>query len=450
MPELDTSSSAKKTAQAALLINKKRIPLFWLQRLVVALVLVTLGMGVGYQAGQGKLPFGLSKYIPFEVFASPRPLTKDNLDFSLFWEVWETLERDHIDPDKIDPQTMIYGAIEGMTASVGDPYTVFLPPKENQRSKDDLDGAFEGVGIQLGYKKDTVAVMAPLDGMPASKQDVKAGDLILNIKDEKQNIDQDTIGMTLQEAVLLIRGPKSSAVTLTLYREGKGTFDVSIVRDTITVPSVDITFGNVVDGAWQEDAGGSVALLKLNRFGERTYEEWADAVYAISSKNNQVKGMVLDLRNNPGGYLLGAVDFASEFIGEGVIVKQQNRFATQEYTVSKKGRLIGIPMTILVNGGSASASEILAGALRDRLGTKLVGERSFGKGTVQEAKDLTGGAGLHVTTSRWLLPSGTWIHEDGLKPDVEIAADDPEATASGELIDIQLIKAVSTLEEQLQ
>ncbi len=450
MPETGLTPQSANNSPAALVIKKKRIPLRWLQRLVIGLVLITLGAGFGYQAGQGKLPLGLSKYIPFEAFASPRPLSKDNLDFSLFWEVWETLERDHIDPDKIDAQTMIYGAIEGMTASVGDPYTVFLPPKENQRSKDDLDGAFEGVGIQLGYKKDTVAVMAPLEGMPASKQDVKAGDLILNIKDEKQNVDQDTVGMTLQEAVLLIRGPKGTAVTLTLYREGKGTFEVSIVRDTITVPSVDMTVGSVVEGKWQEDGNGSVAWLKLNRFGERTYEEWADAVFAITSKNNQIKGLVLDLRNNPGGYLLGAVDFASEFIGEGVIVKQQNRFTTQEYTVSKKGKLLGIPMTVLINGGSASASEILAGALRDRLGVKLVGERSFGKGTVQEAKDLTGGAGLHVTTSRWLLPSGTWIHEDGLKPDVEIAADAPEATASGELIDIQLVKAVTTLEDQLR
>lgn len=450
MLETAVPTPTKKNPEAAIVINKKRIPLPLFQRLIVGILLLVVGAGFGYQAGQGKLPFGLSKYIPFEAFASPRPLAKENLDFSLFWEVWETLERDHIDPDKIDPQTMIYGAIEGMTASVGDPYTVFLPPKENQRSKDDLDGAFEGVGIQLGYKKDTVAVMAPLEGMPASKQDVKAGDLIVNIKDEKQNIDQDTVGMTLQEAVLLIRGPKGTAVTLTLYREGKGTFDVSIVRDTITVPSVDITFGDVVEGKWVENSGGSVAWLKLSRFGERTYEEWADAVFAIASKKNQVKGMVLDLRNNPGGYLLGAVDFASEFIGDGVIVKQQNRFTTQEYTVSKKGKLLGIPMTILINGGSASASEILAGALRDRLGIKLVGERSFGKGTVQEAKDLTGGAGLHVTTSRWLLPSGTWIHEDGLQPDVEIAADDPQATASGELVDIQLIKAVNTLEDQLR
>lgn len=419
-----------------------RVSLRWLRNLTLAMVLVILGWGLGYSMAGGQVN-------DVAVWnRSPVSLEREDLDFRMFWEVWDILETTYLEPEAIDHNEMIMGAIRGMTSALGDPYTSFLPPQDNQRAKEDLNGAFEGVGIQLGYRRDTIAVMAPLDGMPAISEGVRAGDLILNIKDEAREIDTDTIGMTLPEAVLLIRGPKGTPVTLTLYREERGTFDVTIVRDTILVPSVELSVGNWDDASqeWIETSDGSVAWIKLRRFGDRTRGEWDEAVREIIRLEPQLSGLVLDVRNNPGGYLMGAIDLASEFILDGTIVQQQGTKSTETFEVSRIGRLPRANMVVLINGGSASASEILAGALRDRIGAVLVGDRTFGKGTVQEAIDLRGGAGLHVTTSRWMLPNGDWIHEDGIEPDVKVELDEEKvATESGEIIDLQLRRAVEEI-----
>lgn len=407
----------------------------------ITLMVVGFGLGYSYRSKQTGL-LGFAGKI-----TGTQPLTRDNLDFSLFWNVWDKLEQSYLEPEKIDPQKMVYGAIQGMTASLGDPYTVFLPPQDNQSAKEDLNGEFDGVGIQLGYKSGTLAVMTPLEGHPAIKQGVKAGDLILHIKDSVKGIDQDTAGITLTEAVKLIRGKKGTEVKLTLYREEKGTFEVTMQRDTIQIPGVELEFGKLVNGEWKKDETGSVAWLKVRRFGDRTEDEWNTAVDAIVVRQKSLDGVVLDLRNNPGGYLNAAVDLASEFVPEGVIVQQQGRYQTQTFTVTKRGRLIGMPTTVLINGGSASAAEILAGALRDRIKAPLVGEKSFGKGTVQEALDVADRAGLHVTIARWLLPSGDWIHETGLEPDYKVnLPEDSAASKSATPVDIQLQKAVEILE----
>jgi carboxyl-terminal processing protease len=421
-----------------------RVSLGVVRNLVLASALILLGWGVGYGMAGGSVENAVG------LRSNPMPLQRDELDFRMFWEVWDTLEASYLEPEDIDYQKMINGAIKGMTSALGDPYTTFLPPADNKRAKEDLNGSFEGVGIQLGYRRDTIAVMAPLDEMPAIKQGVRAGDLILNIKDEAREIDTDTIGMTLPEAVLLIRGPKGTPVTLTLYREDRGTFEVEIVRDTILVPSVELSVGDWDEEAseWVESSDGKVAWIKLRRFGDRTRAEWDEAIRDIIRLEPQLDGVVLDVRNNPGGYLMGAIDLASEFILDGVIVQQQGRTGTETFEVSRIGRLPRVNMVVLMNGGSASASEILAGALRDRIGAVLVGERSFGKGTVQEAVDLRDGAGIHVTTSRWLLPSGDWIHEDGLEPDVIVELDDVDmATDSAELVDRQLERAAELVGE---
>lgn len=337
------------------------------------------------------------------------------VDLSLFWDVWGRLEENFLDKDKLSAEEMTAGAIKGMVASLGDPYTVFLKEKENEQAKEDLNGSFEGVGIQLGYKDKRLAVIAPLEGMPAKAAGVKAGDLILRIKDEKKGVDQDTIDISLPEAVSLIRGPRHQSVTLTLFSEGDDkSHDVTIVRDTILVPSVELEF----------IAEGDVAYLKLMRFGDRTDDEWRQAVGKIEPRTNWLKGVVLDLRNNPGGYLEGAVFIAGEFLKSGLIVKQEGKGEPQAYSVNRRGRLTEIPLVILVNEGTASASEILAGALRDHQRAQIVGERTFGKGTIQEAQDLAGGAGLHITTARWLLPSGSWIGKEGLEPDVAVEMDE--------------------------
>lgn len=356
-----------------------------------------------------------------------------NLD--LFWKVWDKLGEAYLIKEDLMPQQMVWGAIKGMTASLGDPYTVFLPPKDNKASKEDLNGAFEGVGIQLGFKDSYLAVVAPLSGMPAEKEGIRAGDFILHLKDEGKGIDVDTRDMSLPEAVEIIRGKKGDPITLTILREGEtDSFEVTIKRDTIVIPSVELK--------WEDN--DQVAWLKLSRFGGRTEEEWLEAVEQINAKRG-VLGVVLDLRNNPGGYLDGAVRYASEFLPVGqVVVQQQDAAGNKEtYSVTIKGQLTKIPLVVLINEGSASSSEILAGALRDHQRAKLIGEKSFGKGTVQEALDLGAGAGLHVTTAKWLLPMGEWVNETkGIIPTVEVA-DDKETVD----VDEQLLKAIEVLKE---
>jgi len=329
------------------------------------------------------------------------------IDTTSMNDVLERLKKSYLKTEDIDAKKLMYGAAEGMTKSLGDPYTNFFPPVNNSRSKEDLSGEFGGVGIQLGFVDKTLAVMTPLKDTPAMKAGVKAGDLILKIVDKKNNVDKDTSGITLDEAVNLIRGEKGTEVTLTMFREGdKQSNEVVLVRDIINVPSTEIE--------WIDN--GKVAVISVNRFGEQTLTEWNKIVAEIKSKN--ASGVILDLRNNPGGYLQRAVDLGSEFISSGVIVKQRDRLNTEVLSVDRVGKLIGMPLVVLINRGSASASEILAGALRERIGIKLVGEKSFGKGTVQEAQDLPDGSGLHVTVAEWLLPSGANIHGNGLEPDV--------------------------------
>lgn len=418
---------------------KPGIALKTIRSIAIGLSLIVIGFGAGYQFKSGQAS-NFGGIIPLS-----RP-DKANLDFSQFWDVWNRLESSYVDSNKIDYTKMVQGAIKGMTEAIGDPYTLYLPPQDNKQSKEDLDGQFDGVGISLGYIKGTVGVQSPLEDGPAIKAGVRAGDVITHIKDEVANVDIDTTGMTLQDAVHYIRGKKGTAITLTFYREEKGSFEKSIVRDTIIMPSVEVEIGDWKEDKWEKSDTGSVAWLKVTRFGDNTQEQWDNAVRAIQSKRSSLKGVVLDLRNNPGGLLQEAINLASEFIPEGVIVKQQGKITTQDYTVNRQGKLLGIKLNILINGGSASASEILAGALRDRVGAVLIGEKSFGKGTVQEAVDLKGGAGLHVTIAKWLLPNGDWIHEKGLTPAIEVKL--PEtATDAATAVDTQLQQAVGELKK---
>jgi len=366
-------------------------------------------------------------------------ISGERADMGLFWKVWGKLEEQYLDPKAIDPKKMVFGAIEGMTQALGDPYTSFFPPMENTRSKEDLSGEFSGVGIQLGFVDKTLAVMSPLPDNPAIKAGIRAGDLIIHIKDELKKIDKDTNGLSLPEAVDLIRGKSGTEVILTIYREKdkESTKEFKLTRQTIVVPSVTLDWtGNNKD----------IPVLRVNKFGEKTASEWDKSVKEILTKKS-VKGVILDLRNNPGGYLQRAVDLGSEFIPDGIIVSQAGRTETENFRVNHQGRLVGQNLVVLINKGSASASEILAGALRERIGAKLVGENSFGKGTVQEAEDLPGGAGIHITVAKWLLPSGKNIHGDGLKPDVEVKYEvnekDPKA-------DNQLDKAIEVLLNGMQ
>lgn len=384
---------------------------------ILVVILVLVSGGIGYQLGCRQIKI-----------SNTAISEKRNIDFSLFWDVWGRLESSYLNKESLDGQNMVWGAIKGMVASLGDPYTVFLAPEDNKQAKEDLNGEFEGVGIQLDYNNDKrLVVVAPLGGMPAEKAGVRAGDLILKIDDK------ETDGMTLPEAVKLIRGPKDTKVKLTLlHKEEKDPYEVTITRETIIVPSVEVKLIN------------NVTHLKLMRFGDKTNEEWKKAVEEIVERCRGAEvqrcRVILDLRNNPGGYLSGAVFIASEFLPSGVVVQQESAKGIKEtFSVNRRGLLTSQPLVVLVNEGSASASEIVAGALQDYNRAKIVGLKTFGKGTIQEAQDLPNGSGLHVTTARWLLPKGRSIEKAGVVPDFEVK-DDPKTEK-----DEQLEKAVEIL-----
>lgn len=388
-----------------------------LQQLVLASLLLSLGGVVGYKFAQYQ---GDAQKTLYNLVNTEQPTQYQDVDFNQFWRVWEILERDYLEPDKLNRKNMVEGAIGGLTSSLGDPYTYYLPPADQQRSKEDLQGSFYGVGIQLGYVDQTLAVMTPLKGTPAEAAGLQAGDLILKVTDPSKNLDEETTGWSLAEAVEKIRGKKGTDVTLTILREDYNNnlpFEVAVGRGEIVVPSVELSF--------EEYNGTRVAHLEISRFGERTTDELDKAIGEILIERPNIAGIVLDLRNNPGGFFDGAIEVAGEFMKEGVVVSQQGKFATKDFPAKGRARLANVPLVIVVNRGSASASEILAGALRDQRETKLIGQPTFGKGTVQDARELEGGAGLHVTVARWLLPDGDWIHEAGIPVDEEVT-DNPE------------------------
>lgn len=433
-----------------------------LRGIFLQISLLALAAGGGWWAGQHEIALEWQNAKPeVTVVRKAVPPSHQQVDFSLFWEVWDRLQQNYLDPSVVKPEKMVYGAIAGMTAALGDPYTVFLPPQQQQEAKSDLAGEFTGVGIQLGYKKEHLAVIAPLDGSPAKEAGIQPGDWITHIKDEKKGVDVTTDGMTLPDAVDKIRGEAGTEVTLTIVREttenAQGLTkpqEYKMKRNTIQVKSVTLEFADAKDilGSEAADAQRSsqVAIVRLSRFGDKTVSEWDDAVDSIVKSANfnasHFSGMVLDLRNNPGGYLDDAVKISSEFFKDGTVVEQKGRTLSHSYTVEKPGKLLDLPLVVLVNQGSASASEIVAGALQARTRAKLVGEHSFGKGTVQDAQDLPGGAGLHVTTARWLLPNGNWIHEEGLKPDVEVQYD--QDASKDQKWDNQMKKAVEVLRNE--
>lgn len=401
---------------------------------VLTILIAILTFTLGWQLGQRDVDLKWRNFRPALKVENKLPPNSVDVDFKLFWDTWDLVSKKYLNKKDIDPEKLFYGAISGMVSALGDPYTVFLPPEAQKSSKEDLNGSFEGVGIELGFNKDKrLVVIAPVSGTPAEKAGIKPQDLILKI-DVK-----DTLGITIFDAVRLIRGPKGTEVKLTIFREGdKDTREFTITRDTIVVKSVTLKFE-------QTKTGKKVAVIKLSRFGERTRDEWNEIVSNVLAEGFQ--GVILDLRNNPGGFLDGAVFIASEFLSSGEVVIQENyQGQRNSFKVSRAGKILKLPLVVLINKGSASASEIVAGAIQDRKRGKLVGEKSFGKGTIQEAEDLPGGAGIHITTAKWLTPDGHWVNDtDGLEPDIKVEV--PKETEEGEeKKDVQLEKALEMLE----
>jgi carboxyl-terminal processing protease len=420
-------------------MNKFRLNLHAARKILLSVFFVTIVFAAGYLVGYKGYVARLNPY-PDVTIDRQLPEDKQTLNFSLFWDVWDVLGEKYFDKSKLIESKMVYGSIQGMVAAIGDPYTVFLPPKENKVVQEDLSGSFEGVGIQIGFKGTQLAVIAPLADSPAEEAGVKAGDFIINIKDDNKGIDMGTVGISLPDAVQAIRGPRGTQVTLTLLRDDSDkAIEAEIIREPIEVPSVALDFVDS-EGEFDEE-GGNIAYIRVLKFVTETKKEWDEAIIEVLKRDN-LDGIVVDVRNNPGGYLQGAVDLASDIleVGDLVVVEEQSGGRDREFRVENIGRLRNENIVVLINSGSASASEIFAGALRDNENTPLVGQTSFGKGTIQEPHQVDGGAGLHITVARWLTPSGFWVNDGGIVPDVEVE-DDTETSG-----DEQLIEAIKLIE----
>lgn len=371
------------------------------------------------------ISFGLGTY-----FGKSRVVCEicppQEIDFSLFWEVYHKLQEKFVDKGKFDTQKMIYGAISGMVKSLGDPYTVFFPPEETKRFVEDVKGVFEGVGMEIGIKKGQLQVIAPLEGTPAQRAELRAGDKILKINDT------ETSDLTVDEAVNLIRGPKGTEVTLTIFREEwLKTKEIKLVRDVIEVPSL----------KW-EMKDENIAYIQLYQFSENASADFREA--AIEILESPAQKIILDLRNNPGGYLEVAQDITGWFLEKGktVVIEDFGQGNKQEYKAQGPGTFSDYKIVILINQGSASASEILAGALRDNRGILLIGEKSFGKGSVQELEKLKEGSSLKITVAKWLTPKGQLITDVGLEPDIKVEMTDKDYEEDK---DPQLDKAIEII-----
>ena len=408
-------------------MNKKKLA-------AIAVVVVILGL-----SSFGSYYFGLqkglqdTKNIVIEgISGGEPPEGATTADFSVFWQAWDKLKKEHISGKEISDQNLVYGAIRGLTKSLDDPNTIFFDPEDYKKFNQDISGSFSGIGAEIGIRNDQLIVIAPLKGSPAEHVGLMAKDKILKIDDK------ETFDLNVDEAVKLIRGPEGTKVTLNILRNGwDKPKDFEIVREPIEIPTVD----------WSMKEGG-IAYIQLYNFNANTDLAFYRAMVDIILEK-KAKGVILDLRNNPGGYLNVAVDLAGWVLGKGDVVAKE-RFADGNERSFKAGgneTLKNIPMVILINGGSASASEILAGALKYNRGIKLIGEKSFGKGTVQELQELKDDSALKITVANWLLPDDSIIEKNGLTPDIEVKLTEEDINTDK---DPQLDKAIEVLKQEMQ
>ncbi|MFA6897296.1 MAG: S41 family peptidase [Patescibacteria group bacterium] len=391
--------------------------------LVLTAVLLVISFGFGFNYGRSSLPSqnGASDFLG--LVKGDKTTSEEKVDFGVFWEAWDLIEKNYI-LGPLDYRKMVYGAVSGMVNSLGDPYSTFLTPEENSALDEDLKGVFGGIGAEVGYRDNAITVIAPLKGSPSEKAGLLAGDLIAEVDGKS------TEGLNVDDVVKMIRGDKGTSVKVTVVR-GKETLSFDIVRDTIVDKTV----------KW-EMKEGQVAYIEITQFKQDTAKELDAQIGDILAQDP--KSIVLDLRNNPGGYLNVVVDVAGRFIDEGqtVVIEESGKGEPKVYKASGGKRFNNLPIAVLVNEGSASAAEILAGALKDnKLGT-LVGKKTFGKGLVQGISELGDGSALKITVAKWMTPNGNNINKDGIAPDVEVefSADDFKAGK-----DPQLDKALEIL-----
>ena len=388
-----------------------------------AAVLVVVCFGTGYQAGHKGYVWSGDKWQVINESDAPK-----NVDYNLLWDAMKVVDSKYIGK-KPTAEEYLYGAVKGAVAASGDPYTSFFEPKELEIFNTDLKGSFDGIGAEIGKQNGNIVIVAPIDGAPAKKAGVMPKDIILKVNGES------TAEWTTDEAVMHIRGKKGTKVTLTLAREGRTQpFDLEIYRDQIVIKSVKWEFKNV--------SGKKIAVVTISRFGEDTLPLFEKAVNEIITKS--ADGILVDLRNNPGGYLQSAVDIASLWVksGDTVVKEARSQGDDQVFAASGLNRLGGIKTIVLMNGGSASAAEILAGALHDHNLAALLGEKSFGKGSVQELIGLKEGGAVKVTIAKWITPGGKNLDKDGLNPDIAVKLTEDDVKAGK---DPQMDKALEEI-----
>ena len=330
---------------------------------------------------------------------TPAYLSRD-VDFKLFWDTWNHI-KDSYYRQPVSDVELFYGALQGLVSGLDDPYSVFFDPEETEIFNEELEGSFEGVGMEIGIRNDQLQVIAPLPGTPAEKAGLRSGDKIFAINGE------DTLEMSVEDAVLRIRGERGTTVTLTISSDGLSDLrDVDVVRDTIRVDSV----------TWEIKDG--IARVRISFFNGDTGARWREAIQEMLTSG--AKGLVVDLRNNPGGLLDSAIEVAGEWVDGRPVVIERIQGVDQPMSGSGRARLADLPTVVLVNGGSASSSEIVAGALKDYDLATIVGETTFGKGSVQDYQELSDGSSVKLTIAEWLTPNGNSIHETGIEPDVAV------------------------------
>jgi carboxyl-terminal processing protease len=405
---------------------------------VTFLIGLGIGIGQGLKAGERFADAGGEQRTASESFAgsisgwgsnAPKGEAGD-VEFGLFWDVWSDIrERYYRQP--VEEQTMFYGALQGMTDALDDPYSIFFRPTEAEEFTESLRGEFSGIGAEIGVKDGNLQIIAPLPDSPAERAGIRARDLIVSIDGI------DSINMPVEEAVMRIRGEKGTDVVLTLGRERDDgeldLFDVTVTRDIIIVKS-----------ARMENLGDGVFLIEISSFNEDAADTFGDLADEAIAQN--AKGMIIDVRNNPGGYLDGAVFVAGEWL-KGEVVVRQSRGGEVIDTLRGTGRglLKGMPTAVLINEGSASAAEILAGSLQDYGLAVIVGVKTFGKGSVQDFVEYDDGSALKITVSEWITPNGRSIDEHGIEPDVEVQMTEEDYDAGN---DPQLDKAVEIVKSR--
>lgn len=397
------------------IIRNRKIALGVLSLFIIIGVFL-FGFLIGH--GQLKLEEGYKPVLINKELGKPK-----EVDFSQFWEIWNRVENDYL--GDYDKQEMVYGAIKGMIISLGDPYSVFMNPEEAKEFLADLEGEISGIGAEVGEKNQNIVIVAPLPGSPAEEAGLLPGDIILEINGKDISL------FTIEQAVTEIRGEAGTTVSLKVKREGQfenRTF--KITREEIKIPSV----------LYKQE--GKIGYINIIQFSDDT----ASLVekYIGEAKANNSTGLILDLRSNPGGLLTSAVEISEMFVGkDNLIVSEELKNNQKDEYRSTEDPLWRKEIVVLINGGSASASEIVAGAIKDNNKGTLIGETTFGKGTVQDFEQYSNESALRLTVARWLTPNGINLAETGIEPDITVKM--PKGVSIGSSKDSQLNRGLREL-----